>query len=200
MVNLVLVPTQAIQLNSLSGCGREGDVRSLETRYEGEGKDLAFPESFIIAIFFSPSQSVRFFVFLSPRNNNNFFASFRVQFGLLKLQASGFSLRKPTVDFSTSAAKVGSTLAKVAALRLNLNIDGSPITSTTHTHLRCENRPANRPASRETGLEMPCCPPNDLLWVQITQSYPNRLRFSSLPCPQSPCHDLIFHGLQEGFF
>jgi hypothetical protein len=45
--------------------------------------------------------------------------------------------------------------------------------------LRCENRPANRPADRETGLEMPCCPPSDLLWVQITQSYPNRLRFSS---------------------
>jgi hypothetical protein len=49
--------------------------------------------------------------------------------------------------------------------------------------LRWENSPVNSPASRETGLEMPCCPPSDLLWVQITQSYPNRLRFSSLPCP-----------------
>jgi hypothetical protein len=38
---------------------------------------------------------------------------------------------------------------------------------------------------------MPCYPANDLLWVQITQSYPNRLRFSSLPCPQSPCHTVI---------
>ena len=46
--------------------------------------------------------------------------------------------------------------------------------------LRWENRFANRLASRETGLEMPCCPANDLLWVQITQSYPNRLRFSRL--------------------
>jgi hypothetical protein len=51
--------------------------------------------------------------------------------------------------------------------------------------------PANRPASRETGLEMPCCPASDLLWVQISQCYPNRLRFSSLPCPQSPCHAVI---------
>jgi hypothetical protein len=33
--------------------------------------------------------------------------------------------------------------------------------------LRCENRPVNRPASRETGMGMPCCPPSDLLWVQI---------------------------------
>jgi hypothetical protein len=66
--------------------------------------------------------------------------------------------------------------------------------------LRCENRPANRPASRETGLEMPCCPASDLLWVQITQSYPNRLRFSSLPCPQSPCHAVIEPVFKEGFF
>ena len=43
--------------------------------------------------------------------------------------------------------------------------------------LRWENRPVNRAASRETGLEMPCFPAFDLLWVQITQSYANRLRF-----------------------
>ena len=30
--------------------------------------------------------------------------------------------------------KVGSTLAKAAALRVSLNIDGAPITSRTHTH------------------------------------------------------------------
>ncbi len=70
----------------------------------------------------------------------------------------------------------------------------------TGLYLRCENRPANRPASREKRLEMPCCPANDLQRIQITQSYPNRLRFSSLPCPQSPCHDLIFPVFQEGFF
>jgi hypothetical protein len=57
--------------------------------------------------------------------------------------------------------------------------------------LRCENRPDNRPASRETGLEMPCYPASDLLWVQITRNYANRLRFSGLPCPQSPCHTVI---------
>jgi hypothetical protein len=68
------------------------------------------------------------------------------------------------------------------------------------SHLRWENRPANRPVSRETGLEMPCCPASDLLWVQITQNYPNRLRFSSLPCPQSSYHALIFPVFQEGFF
>ena len=38
----------------------------------------------------------------------------------------------------------------------------------------------------ETGLEMTCSPVSDLLWVQITQSYPNRLRFWILPSPESP--------------
>jgi hypothetical protein len=33
------------------------------------------------------------------------------------------------------------------------------------TDLRCENRPVNRPVNRDTGLEMPCCPVTDLLWV-----------------------------------
>ena len=32
-------------------------------------------------------------------------------------------------------AKVGSSLAKAAAMRVNLNIDGAPITSCSHTHL-----------------------------------------------------------------
>jgi hypothetical protein len=61
------------------------------------------------------------------------------------LQLLEFSLRNPTVDYSTSAsgraalsatlkAKVGSTLAKAASLRININIDGAPITSKTHTH------------------------------------------------------------------
>jgi hypothetical protein len=52
--------------------------------------------------------------------------------------------REPrTVDSSTSTArrslsklkvKVGSTLAKASGMCVNLNIDGSPITSRTHTH------------------------------------------------------------------
>ena len=40
----------------------------------------------------------------------------------------------------------------------------------------CTLRWENRPASRKTGLEMPCYPLSDLLWVQIAQSYPHRLR------------------------
>jgi hypothetical protein len=63
-----------------------------------------------------------------------------------------------------------------------------PSGSRVSVKLRCENRPANRPASRETGLEMPCCPASD------------STRFSSLPCPQSPCHTVIDPVFKEGFF
>ena len=34
----------------------------------------------------------------------------------------------------TTDVKVGSTLTKVATLRVNLNLGGTPITSRTHTH------------------------------------------------------------------
>jgi hypothetical protein len=48
------------------------------------------------------------------------------------------------------------------------------------SHLRWENRPVNR----DTGLVMSCYPVTDLLWVQIIQSYPSRLRFWRSPCPE----------------
>jgi hypothetical protein len=55
---------------------------------------------------------------------------------------SGVQFDNRTVDSSTSDSqissellgKVGSTLTKVGALRVNLNIDGESITSRTHTH------------------------------------------------------------------
>jgi hypothetical protein len=68
-------------------------------------------------------------------------------------------------------------------------------------HVECAQAVANRPVNRrETGLEMTCFPASDLLWVQITQSYPNPLRFWSIPCPESPCHTVIDPGFQAGFF
>ncbi len=44
------------------------------------------------------------------------------------LQFQEFSFLKPTVD-----TKVRSTLTKTSTLRINLNVDGVPITSRTHT-------------------------------------------------------------------
>jgi hypothetical protein len=60
-----------------------------------------------------------------------FFTDSGVQ--IAQTQRGMFHLRRPT--FSTHLkAKVGSTLAKSTVSRINLNIDGTPITSRTHTH------------------------------------------------------------------
>jgi hypothetical protein len=65
------------------------------------------------------------------RETDSFFASSRVQLaqhdrGLFHFRRAAFS--------ATMKAKVGSTLAKAASLRITLNIDGAPITSRTRTH------------------------------------------------------------------
>ena len=44
-----------------------------------------------------------------------------------------FHFRRTTFS-TTLKEKVGSTLVKTAVLRVNLNIDGTPITSKSHTH------------------------------------------------------------------
>jgi hypothetical protein len=41
---------------------------------------------------------------------------------------------KGAVFLGQLKGKIGSSLAKAAALRVNLNIDGAPITSLSHTH------------------------------------------------------------------
>jgi hypothetical protein len=111
---------------------------------------------------------------------------------------------------STCGVKITSPIALANLLLINLvsilrcsspsrnpvtvrHVDPSPLvfslSSHRHSYLRWDhgNSPPNSPGIRETGMVMPCCPPIDLLWVQITQSYPNRLRFWTLPCPESPC-------------
>ena len=56
------------------------------------------------------------------------------------LAASGVQLAETSLHFRRAAlsshlkSKVGHILAKAAALRINLNIDGAPIASRSHTH------------------------------------------------------------------
>jgi hypothetical protein len=69
------------------------------------------------------------------------------------------------------------SVSQITFLRIFLEQDGKT--------LWWDNRTVNRSAIRATGY---------------FQSYPNRLRFSSLPCPQSPCHAVIDPVFQEGFF
>jgi hypothetical protein len=74
---------------------------------------------------------VRLLFLQTHRETDRFFADSGVQLaqpnrGLFHFRRAAFSAQVK--------AKVGSTLAKAAALRINLNIDGTPITSRTHTH------------------------------------------------------------------
>jgi hypothetical protein len=77
------------------------------------------------------SEFVRLLFLQAHRETDRFFADSGVQLaqpnsGLYHFRRAAFSAQLK--------AKVGSTLAKAATLRINLNIDGAPITSRTHTH------------------------------------------------------------------
>jgi hypothetical protein len=77
------------------------------------------------------SEFVRLLFLQTHRETDRFFAVSGVQLaqpnrGLFHFLRSTFSAHLK--------AKVGSTLAKAADLRINLNIDGVPIASRTHTH------------------------------------------------------------------
>ena len=85
------------------------------------------------------SEFVRLLFLQAHRETDRFFAASGVQ--LAQTHRGMFHFRRAAFS-SSLKAKVGSTLAKAAALRVNLNIDGSPITSRTHTH------PSHSQASR----------------------------------------------------
>jgi hypothetical protein len=77
------------------------------------------------------SEFIRLLFLQAHRETDRFFAASGVQLaqhdrGLFHFRRAAFS--------ATLKAEVGSTLAKAAALRITLNIDGAPITSRTQTH------------------------------------------------------------------
>ena len=77
------------------------------------------------------SEFVRLLFLQAHRETDRFFAASGVQ--LAQTHRDMFHFRRAAFS-SSLKAKVGRTLAKAATLRVNLNIDGSPITSRTHTH------------------------------------------------------------------
>ena len=77
------------------------------------------------------SEFIRLLFLQTHRETDRFFAASGVQ---LAQSTSGLFHFRRAAFSSQLKAKVGSTLAKAAALRVNLNIDGTPITSRTHTH------------------------------------------------------------------
>jgi hypothetical protein len=77
------------------------------------------------------SEFVRLLSLQAHRETDRFFAASGVQ---LAQSTSGLFHFRRAAFSSQLKAKVGSTLANAAALRVNFNLYGAPITSRTHTH------------------------------------------------------------------
>ncbi len=77
------------------------------------------------------SDFVRLLFLQAHRETDRFFTDSGVQ--PPQTQCDIFHFRHATFSTQTKT-KVGNTLVKSTTLRINLNIDGSPITSRTHTH------------------------------------------------------------------
>ena len=77
------------------------------------------------------SEFVRLLFLQAHRKTDCFFAVSGVQ--LAQSTSGQFHFRRATFSQQLKS-KVGLDLAKTAALRINLNLDGDPITSKSHTH------------------------------------------------------------------
>ncbi len=78
------------------------------------------------------SEFVRLLFLQAHRETDRFFAASGVQSA--QSTSGGFFHFRRAAFFANLESKIGNLLAKAAALRINLNIDGAPITSRTHTH------------------------------------------------------------------
>ena len=83
------------------------------------------------SIFVIHSEFIRILFLQAHRETDRFFATS----GVPSAESHrGFFHYRRAAFFSNLKLKTGSLLAKAAALRITLNLDGAPITSTTHTH------------------------------------------------------------------
>ncbi len=78
------------------------------------------------------SEFVRLLFLQAHRETDRFFAASGVQ--LAQTNPGGQFHFRRAAFLTWLQSKVGLALAKAAALRINLNLDGAPITSKSHTH------------------------------------------------------------------
>ena len=78
------------------------------------------------------SEFIRLLFLQTHRETDRFFAASGVQ--LSQSTSGGFFHFRRAAFSSMLKSRVGHILAKAAALRINLNLDGAPITSQSHTH------------------------------------------------------------------
>jgi hypothetical protein len=78
------------------------------------------------------SEFVRLLFLQAHRETDRFFAASGVQ--LAQTNPSGQVHFRRAAFAAMLKSRVGNILAKASALRINLNLDGSPIASKSHTH------------------------------------------------------------------
>ena len=78
------------------------------------------------------SEFIRLLFLQTHRETDRFFAASGVQ--PVQHTSGGIFTFKRAAFLTQLKAKVGSSLAKAAVMSVNLNIDGAPITSRSHTH------------------------------------------------------------------
>jgi len=78
------------------------------------------------------SEFIRLLFLQDHRETDRFFAASGVQ--LSQSTSGGYFHFRRTAFSSMLKSRVGHILVKTATLRINLNLDGAPITSQSHTH------------------------------------------------------------------
>ncbi len=100
------------------------------------------------------SELIRLLFLQAHRETDRFFAASGVQ--PPEHTSGGIFTYKRVVFLSQLKEKVGITLDKDEVLRVNLNIDGVPITSRSHTHPSHSQESCLLTSSLSLGVPVPC--------------------------------------------
>ena len=99
------------------------------------------------------SEFIRLLFLQAHRETDRFFAASGVQ----PAQSNHGTFHYKRAAFLRQLkSKIGSSLAKAAAMRVNLNIDGAPITSRSHTHPSHSQASRLLTSSLSLGVPVPC--------------------------------------------
>jgi hypothetical protein len=107
------------------------------------------------------SEFIRLLFLQAHRETDRFFTTSGVQSAQSNLGSSYFHFRRATFS-SILKSKWGNILAKSAVLRINLNLDGTPITSQSHTHP--SHSQTSRLLTSSLSLGVPVSRPTQCMW------------------------------------
>ena len=100
------------------------------------------------------SEFIRLLFLQAHRETDRFFAASGVQ--PAQHTSGGLYTHKRGAFLAQLKSRIGTTLAKAAAMRVNLNIDGAPITSRSHTHPSHSQASRLLTSSLSLGVPVPC--------------------------------------------